>query len=79
MRSRTTNAIALVILSLTVAYADNWPQWRGPTGNGLSNEKNLPLRWTNEENVAWKLGMPSWSGSTPVIWRDRIFLNVPRP
>ena len=36
----------------------------------------LPLKWTAEDNVAWKLAMPAWSGSTPVIWRDRIFLNV---
>jgi outer membrane protein assembly factor BamB len=34
------------------------------------------LKWTTEENVSWKLPMPAWSGSTPIIWRDRIFLNV---
>jgi outer membrane protein assembly factor BamB len=44
--------------------------------NGISNEKNLPLRWSTEENVTWKLAMPSWSGSTPIIWGERIFLNV---
>ena len=76
MRQRTIYALAIVMLSITAASAQNWPQWRGPTLNGVSNEKNLPLRWTTEENIAWKLTMPSWSGSTPVIWRDRIFLNV---
>ncbi len=76
MRKRILGIFAVVIFSLTVAYADNWPQWRGPNLNGVSSEKNLPLKWTAEDNVAWKLAMPAWSGSTPVIWRDRIFLNV---
>jgi outer membrane protein assembly factor BamB len=76
MRKRLPGALAIIVFSLTVAYAENWPQWRGPNLNGVSSEKNLPGKWTAEENVAWKLAMPGWSGSTPVIWRDRIFLNV---
>jgi outer membrane protein assembly factor BamB len=56
--------------------ADNWPQWRGPNLNGVSDEKNLPVKWTAEENITWKLAMPSWTGSTPIIWGERIFLNV---
>ena len=76
MRKRIFGIFAVVIFSLTVAYADNWPQWRGPNLNGVSTEKNLPVKWTTADNVAWKLSMPAWSGSTPVIWRDRIFLNV---
>ena len=58
------------------ASAENWPQWRGPALNGVSNEKNLPVKWTTEENVVWKLAMPGVSGSTPIIWRNHIFLNV---
>lgn len=76
MRKRIFGILTIVMFSLTVAYAENWPQWRGPALNGVSNEKNLPSKWTKEENVAWKLPMPGWSGSTPVIWRDRIFMNV---
>ena len=56
--------------------ADNWPQWRGPTLNGVSSELDLPLRWSKTENIAWKLAMPAWSGSSPIVWGDRIFLNV---
>src|SRR5215471_728253 len=55
---------------------ENWPAWRGPAGNGVSGETNLPLRWSQTDNVAWKLAMPAFSGSTPVIWGSRIFLNV---
>ena len=79
MRVRTLQILAAVILLSTLARAENWPQWRGPALNGVSTEKNLPVKWTTAENVAWKLAMPAWSGSTPIIWRDRIFLNVAEP
>jgi outer membrane protein assembly factor BamB len=68
--------LMMTLLSLRVALADNWPQWRGPAMNGVSAEKNLPLKWTTEENIIWKLPLPGLSGSTPIVWRDRIFLNV---
>jgi outer membrane protein assembly factor BamB len=58
------------------AEVENWPQWRGPARNGISTEKNLPVKWSQTENVAWKLAMPAWSGSTPIVWGTRIFLNV---
>ena len=68
----------LLVLCLCVEgkAQGNWPQWRGPHLNGVSDERNLPLRWSTEENIAWKLALPGSSGSTPVIWGDRIFLNV---
>jgi outer membrane protein assembly factor BamB len=56
--------------------AENWPQWRGPQLNGISGETNLPLKWSKTENIAWRLAMPARSGSTPIIWGDRVFLNV---
>jgi outer membrane protein assembly factor BamB len=62
--------------TVSVPQADNWPQWRGPSRNGVSSEKNLPVKWSPSQNVTWKLPMPAWSGSTPVVWGDRIFLNV---
>ena len=58
------------------AQAENWPQWRGPGLDGTSNEKNLPVSWSKTENVEWRLEMPMRSGSTPIIWGERIFLNV---
>ncbi len=76
MRNRVLVFAAVMSLTITSAFADNWPQWRGPNLNGVSNEKNLPVKWGVEENITWKLTLPSWSGSTPAIWGDRIFLNV---
>jgi outer membrane protein assembly factor BamB len=66
----------MALLPAGAALADNWPQWRGPNLNGISNEKNLPVNWTAEDNVTWKLALPAWSGSTPIIWGERIFINV---
>lgn len=66
----------LVAVLLVPAFAENWPQWRGPSLNGISNEKDLPVRWSTTENVVWKLAMPSKSGATPIIWGNNIFLNV---
>jgi outer membrane protein assembly factor BamB len=76
MRKRGFFAFVFALLSTTVILADNWPQWRGPHLNGTSSEKNLPVKWTTTENVTWKLAMPDRSGSTPIIWGERVFLNV---
>jgi outer membrane protein assembly factor BamB len=57
------------------AAADNWPQWRGPDGDGVSTETNLPTEWSSTTNVAWKLPLPGMGGGTPAVWGDRIFLT----
>lgn len=76
MTRRLITLLIFVFAATADVYAENWPQWRGPNLNGVSGEKNLPAKWTTEENVAWKVAMPGWSGSTPIIWRSHIFLNV---
>ncbi len=82
MMRRLLLALSFALVSLApaaAAAAGNWPQWRGPNANGVSDEKNLPTKWGPEENVAWKLALPATtgtSGSTPIVWGDRIFLNV---
>src|SRR5262245_6574108 len=76
MKFRFAQLLIAVLFMTSVAYAENWPQWRGPMLNGVSAEKNLPAKWTTEQNVVWKAAMPGWTGSTPIIWRDLIFLNV---
>jgi len=68
-------AFALALLP-SASIADNWPQWRGPSANGISTETNLPGQWSLTENITWKLALPSLSGSTPIIWGEHIFLNV---
>jgi outer membrane protein assembly factor BamB len=74
---RTVVASAYAIISaFAVLEAENWPQWRGPSANGVSSETNLPVKWSATENITWRLPLPAWSGSTPIVWGDHIFLNV---
>ena len=65
----------LLIGSATLS-AENWPQWRGPVLNGTTTDAGLPVTWSKTEGVKWALPLPAWSGSTPIVWNDRIFLSV---
>lgn len=66
--------------ALTVPLlAANWPAWRGPAGNGIATETNLPLHWNTNENVRWSerlvgSGARSSSMSSPVLAGDRLYL-----
>lgn len=64
----------LAVLSERAA-AGNWPAWRGPTGIGLADEENLPVRWSTNENVKWRVPLPEPGNSTPVVWKDRVFVT----
>jgi outer membrane protein assembly factor BamB len=75
--NRLVSSFAICAITvITVSARENWPAWRGPQANGVSGEKNVPLKWSTGENIAWKLAVPSRSGATPIIWGDTIFLNV---
>ena len=77
MPKRLALVVALLCgAAVAVPSAENWPQWRGPSLNGLSGEHNLPIRWSTTDNIAWKLALPAFSASTPIVWGDRIFLNI---
>lgn len=65
-------ALSLASLSVTAA---NWPAWRGPLGTGVTEEKNLPTKWSATENVKWRVPLPEPGNSTPIVWGDRIFLT----
>ncbi|MDA1095470.1 MAG: PQQ-binding-like beta-propeller repeat protein [Acidobacteria bacterium] len=73
-------ALGLVIAATPAELqaAENWPQWRGPNLDGTTNETGLPTTWSATENVAWTLEVAdgSWTGATPIVWKDSIFLNV---
>jgi outer membrane protein assembly factor BamB len=65
----------LVLLAATAALAEEWPAWRGPTGQGFSSEKSIPTTWSETENVRWKVPLENQGNSTPVVWGDKIFLT----
>jgi outer membrane protein assembly factor BamB len=69
-------AVAGWTLLAGAAGAADWPQWRGPELRGTSPERGLPVKWTETENVAFRVALPSFGASTPIVVGDRIFLNV---
>ena len=66
---------ALVSLALA-ARPENWPQFRGPTGQGISSEKGLPLHWSAGSNVVWKTAIEGQAWSSPIVWGDRVFVTT---
>ncbi len=57
------------------ARGENWTRFRGPNGQGVSSEKNLPVSWSNQKNVAWKTAIPGSGWSSPIVYEDRVFLT----
>jgi outer membrane protein assembly factor BamB len=67
--------ILLFLACGVLAWGENWPQWRGPTQDGISTEKNLPLRWSKTENILWRTPLDGLGTSTPIVWGDRVFIT----
>ncbi len=61
---------------LLIVGGANWPQFRGPGARGVSDEKDLPATWSDEENVAWKTPLPGYGASSPITWDGKIFLTA---
>ena len=77
--SRAWPFLFAVLLSAgvsAVAAGENWPQWRGPGGQGISTESEVPTDWQPDRNIAWKVLLPGSGHSSPVVWGDRIFLTA---
>jgi outer membrane protein assembly factor BamB len=72
---------ALLLISLSVAASSRaagpseWPQFRGPHGAGVADESTLPQKWSTTENVAWAVELPGRGWSSPIVWRDRVFVT----
>jgi outer membrane protein assembly factor BamB len=70
-----TAGVALLILATGVPIAANWPQWRGPSGLGLSVESGLPTTWSARENVAWSAPLRGLGSSSPIVWGQQILVT----
>ncbi|HUT11207.1 MAG TPA: PQQ-binding-like beta-propeller repeat protein [Thermoguttaceae bacterium] len=73
--------VALLIVLLTfpiglVSAGENWPQFRGPAGDGHSDATDLPLTWSETENVAWKTPIHDRGWSSPVVWQDQVWVTT---
>lgn len=73
--SFTIALAACVLLGARGARAEDWYQWRGPGQNGITEVENLPVRWGDEENIAWKTQLPGPGSSQPVTWGGRVFVT----
>ncbi len=56
--------------------ADNWPEFRGPHGDGRADAKGVPTKWSEAENVRWKTAIHGKGWSSPVVWGDRVWLTT---
>lgn len=67
--------VFLASLSFT-AFSADWPQWRGPSANGVADDARPPATWSATENIAWKVDVAGRGHSQPVVWGDRVFLTT---
>src|SRR5687767_1775477 len=72
-------ALSLLVINVVVysaAGAGSWPQWRGPSGQGVSEETKLPAQWNATKNIKWKTAIPGRGHSSPIVWGNRIFVTT---
>lgn len=79
--SRISITLILSLFVCNLALTSNaapasWPQWRGPSGQGVSTEKNLPSAWTPTKNIKWKAAIPGRGHSSPIVWGNRVFVTT---
>jgi outer membrane protein assembly factor BamB len=68
--------IVSAVVSVRGSRPDEWPQFRGPGGAGVADESALPERWSTTDNVAWTVEVPGRGWSSPIVWRDRVFVTT---
>ncbi len=80
MLRKTLPALPAFLLLGWVVTADlsaaNWPRFRGPNGTGVADDKDVPVTFSDTENVLWKTAIPGAGNSSPIVWKDRIFLET---
>lgn len=68
-------SVVLFFFVAGLIRAENWPGWRGPSGDGVSAGKGIPTKWSSTENIAWKIAVPGEGHSSPIVWGDKVFLT----
>ena len=71
--------VILVNVLLSIAYAKDWPQFRGPGGEGHAAVTGLPTRWSESNNVVWKKALPGSGWSSPVLVDGRLYVTTAVP
>ncbi|QDU27083.1 hypothetical protein ETAA8_21670 [Anatilimnocola aggregata] len=68
-------SLLLFCSSIAALCAENWPGLRGPTGQGVSTETDMPIEWNQTKSVRWKVALPDAGKSTSIVWGDRVFVT----
>ena len=68
-------SLCIIIFITQPLFAENWPQFRGPGGLGISKEKGLPVSWSETENVLWKTKMPGYGASSPIALNGKLYVT----
>jgi len=68
------NYLSLLFFTTALVHAENWAQFRGPNGAGISAEKGIPIKWTVKD-YAWGVKLPGISHSSPIVWEDRVIVT----
>ncbi len=71
--------VVLLFFMPCLLLSENWPNWRGPSGDGISLEKGIPVKWSPTENIAWRVAIPGKGHSSPVVWGNKVFLTTCLP
>lgn len=79
MKTLSLPLLAGLLACLTVAAEDNWPEFRGPRGNGHSDAKGLPVKWSATENVKWRAPIAGKAWSSPVVWGEQVWVTTATP
>lgn len=75
-RSRLILLLSLGLHAAVVLAGDNWPEFRGPQGNGQTDAKGLPLTWAEDKNVTWKTPIHGRAWSSPVVWGKQVWVTT---
>jgi len=76
MRSLPAVTVGTMLGAACVSAGQNWPQFRGPNGDGTSTANHVPLTWSESNNLAWKVAVPGRGRSSPVVLKDQIWLTT---
>ena len=66
----------IIVISQFSYAGDNWPSFRGPTNDGISDTGELPVEWSESKNIQWKAAIHDQGWSTPVIWENQIWVTT---
>lgn len=67
--------VGVCVVAVAGVQAENWGQWRGPRGDGVSADTQVPAEWSASKNIYWRTGVPGEGHSSPVVWGESVFLT----